>query len=129
MLLHQELTDKILNAFYEVYNELGAGFLESVYQNALYFELLDRGFNVEPHKTHSVFYKGRKAGIFYSDLIVNELVILELKAVSEITVEHEMQLMNYLRASIIEVGYVLNFGKEPKFERRVFSNSRKKLPH
>jgi GxxExxY protein len=127
MILHKELTDKILKAFYEVYNELGYGFREKVYQNALYFELLDRGFKVTPQKRCAVFYKGREVGEYYSDIIVNDLIILELKAVESILEEHELQLQNYLKASNIELGFVLNFGKEPEFVRRIFSNDKKNL--
>ncbi|MFQ5445518.1 MAG: GxxExxY protein [Saprospiraceae bacterium] len=125
MLLHKELTDQILNAFYEVYNELGYGFLEKVYQNAMYFELKERGFDVVPQKRLAVEYKGREVGEYFSDLIVNGLVILELKACASICEEHELQLLNYLKATSIEIGLVLNFGKEPEFSRKIFSNARK----
>ncbi len=127
MLLHKELTDDILNAFYEVYNELGYGFLEKVYQNALYFELKDRGFNVLAQSRCAVSYKGREVGEYFSDIIVNELVILELKACESLLEEHELQLQNYLKASGIEVGFVLNFGKKPEFSRKVFFNNKKNL--
>ena len=125
MLLHNELTDDILNAFYEVYKELGYGFLEKVYQNALYFELKDRGFNVVAQSRCAVSYKGREVGEYFSDIIVNDLIILELKACESILEAHELQLQNYLKASAIEVGFVLNFGKEPEFSRRIFSNIKK----
>jgi GxxExxY protein len=127
MLLHKELTDQILNAFYEVYNTLGYGFLEKVYQNALFFELKDRGLNVVPQRRCVVHYKGREVGEYFSDIIVNEIVILELKACEFIAEEHEIQLQNYLKASAIELGFVLNFGKEPEFSRIVFSNNRKSI--
>ena len=127
MLLHKELTDQILKAFYEVYNELGYGFLEKVYQNSLYFELKDRGFEVIAQRRCAVYYKGREVGEYFSDIIVNGLVILELKASACIVEEHEIQLMNYLKASDIEVGFVLNFGKTPEFSRIVFSNGNKTL--
>ena len=90
MLLHKELTDHILNAFYEVYNELGYGFLEKVYQNALFFELRDRGFQVVLQRRCPVFYKGKEVGEYYTDIIVNNLVILELKACEFIQDEHEL---------------------------------------
>ncbi|MFN4255750.1 MAG: GxxExxY protein [Saprospiraceae bacterium] len=127
MLKHRELTDQILNAFYDVYNELGYGFLEKVYQNALYFELKERGVKVEPQRRTAVFYKGREVGEYFTDLIVNDLVILELKAAECIVEAHEIQLQNYLKASNIEVGFVLNFGKEPEFSRKIFSNDKKNL--
>ncbi len=121
------MTDQILNAFYEVYNELGYGFLERVYQNALYFELKDRGFNAVPQRRCTVFYKGREVGDYFSDIIVNDMVILELKTCETILEEHELQLQNYLKATSIEVGFVLNFGKEPEFSRKIFTNRMKKL--
>ena len=127
MLLHKELTDQILNAFYEVYKELGYGFLEKVYQNALFFELRDRGFHVVPQRRCEVFYKGREVGEYFSDLIINDVIILELKACTSILEEHELQLQNYLKASSIEVGFVMNFGKTPEFSRIVFSNYKKNL--
>ena len=127
MLLHKEMTDEILNAFYEVYKELGYGFLEKVYQNALYFELKERGFNVVAQRRCAVSYKGREVGEYFSDIIVNDMIILELKACEAILEEHILQLQNYLKASDIEVGFVLNFGKEPEFSRKVFSNDRRNL--
>lgn len=127
MLLHKELTDEILNAFYEVYNELGYGFLEKVYQNALFFELRERGLRVVAQNRCVVYYKGRQVGEYFTDIIVNELIILELKASETILEEHEIQLFNYLKASPIEIGLVLNFGKKPAFVRKVFSNASKNL--
>lgn len=124
MFLHKELTDQILNAFYEVYNELGYGFLEKVYQNALYMELEMRGLQAVPQRRCAVHYKGREVGEYFSDIIVNDVIILELKACECILEEHELQLRNYLKASSIELGFVLNFGKKPEFSRKVFSNSK-----
>ncbi len=129
MLLHKELTDQILSAFYEVYTELGYGFLERVYQNALFFELQDRGLKVATQQRFNVFYKGRGVGEYFTDLIVNDLVILELKACETMKEEHEIQLRNYLRATTIEVGFVLNFGLEPEISRKYFANEHKKLNH
>ncbi len=127
MLLHEEMTEEILGAYYEVYNELGYGFLEKVYQNALYIELRERGFNAVAQRRCAVSYKGREVGEYYTDIIVNDLVILELKACATILEEHELQLQNYLKASAIEVGFVLNFGKTPEFTRKVFFNKKKNL--
>ncbi len=127
MLLHRELTDELLNTFYEVYNELGYGFLEKVYQNALYLELKERGFRVEAQKRCPVYYKGKEVGDYFCDIIVNDLIILELKAGEFISEEHELQLFNYLKATSIEIGFVLNFGKKPEFSRKVFSNMTKNL--
>ena len=126
-LLHKKLTDNIIKTFYDVYNELGYGFLEKVYQNSLYIELKNRGFNVEAQKKINVFYKGVNVGDYYADLIVNNLVILELKAAEVMIEKFEHQLINYLRATDKEVGLLLNFGKKPEFIRKVFENSRKNL--
>ena len=126
-LLHKELTDKILQAFYDVYNELGYGFLEKVYQNSLYLELISRGFKVSAQKQIKVNYKGVEVGEYYADMLVNDLVILELKAADYIVQDFEWQLINYLRGTEIEVGLVLNFGIKPDFRRKVFENERKNL--
>ncbi|MQP52281.1 MULTISPECIES: GxxExxY protein [unclassified Flavobacterium] len=124
-ILHKELTGSILKLFYEVYNELGYGFLEKVYQNALYTELKNNGFEVESQKQIKVYYKNVEVGEYYADLIVNDKVILELKATEVITEAHEFQLLNYLKSTNIEVGLLLNFGKKPEFCRKVFQNYRK----
>ena len=126
-LLHKELTDKILQAFYDVYNELGYGFLEKVYQNSLYLELISRGFKVSAQKQIKVYYKGVEVGEYYADMLDNDLVILELKAADYIVQDFEWQLINYLRGTEIEVGLVLNFGIKPDFRRKVFENERKNL--
>ena len=123
---HKELTDKIIEAFYCVYNELGFGFLESVYQNALYFELLKRGFNVETQKTINVHYQTHLVGKYKADLLVNDLIILELKAADYLVSENELQLINYLKATDKEVGLLLNFGTKPEIRRKAFDNDRKK---
>ena len=124
---HKELTDKIIQAFYCVYNELGFGFLENVYQNALYFELLKRDFKVETQKAIDVYYQTQPVGKYRADLVVNDLIILELKAVDYLVIEHELQLINYLKATDIEVGLLLNFGMKPEIRRKVFDNKRKNL--
>ena len=124
---YKELTDKIIHAFYNVYNELGFGFLENVYQNALYFELQNQGFKVEPQKMIDVYYQTHLVGKYKADLVVNDLVILELKAVDFLVEEHELQLINYLKATDKEVGLLLNFGMKPEIRRKVFDNSRKNL--
>jgi len=124
-MLHKELTGEILKTFYDVYNELGYGFLERVYQNALFIELQSRGFSVEAQKRISVYYKDIVVGEYIADIIVNDKVILELKACEYLTEAFEYQLLNYLKSTRCEVGLVLNFGKEPEFIRKVFSNSKK----
>lgn len=126
-LLHKELTESIIKAFYDVYNELGFGFLEKVYQNSLYLELMARGFEVEAQKQIKVHFKGFEVGEYYPDLLVNNTIILELKVVEGIIPEFEYQLINYLRGTDKEVGLLLNFGLKPEFRRKIFENSRKKL--
>ena len=124
-LLHKDLTDLILKTYYEVYNELGYGFLEKVYQNALYFELKNKGLDVVPQKKIKVYYKNMEVGDYYADLMINDTIILELKAADYIVEEFENQLLNYLRGTDCEVGLLLNFGKKPEFRRKVFENKRK----
>ena len=125
-LLHRDLTDLIIKTFYDVYNELGYGFLEKVYQNSLFIELKARGLNVEAQKQIKVYYKNVAVGEYYADLIVNDAIILELKATEVIVKEFEFQLINYLKATDIEVGLLLNFGVKPEFRRKVFENDRNK---
>ena len=120
--IKQEDVDKILKAFYLVYNTLGYGFLERVYQNALYFELIEQGFKCEVQKQINVFYKNHKVGEYYADMVINNSIILELKAADALRPEHEFQLINYLKATDIEIGYLLNFGKHPEFKRKIFSH-------
>jgi len=124
---HKETTDIILKSFYEVYNELGDGFLESVYESALYIVLTGYGLHVERQKDISVFFRGSIVGYFKADLIVEEKVITELKAVRTLDPAHEAQLINYLKATNIEVGLLLNFGRKPEFKRFVFDNKRKNI--
>jgi len=123
MLKHKNITEKIISAFYAVYNELSRGFLESVYENAIIVELELKNLKVEKQQKIDVHYKGSIVGEFRSDLIVNDAVIIELKAISKLRPEHEAQLLNYLKATKIEVGLLLNFGDEPEFKRFIFSNS------
>jgi GxxExxY protein len=124
-LLHKDLTDVILKSFYEVYNELGYGFLESVCQNALIYELRAKGLIADAQKKITVRYKDIIAGTYYADIMVNSTVILELKACETLIQEHQYQLINYLRSTDCEVGLLLNFGKRPQFMRKVFDNNRK----
>ena len=124
-LLHKDLTDLILKTYYEVYNELGYGFLEKVYQNALYIELKNKGLDVVAQKKIKVYYKNIEVGDYYADLMINDIIILELKAADYMVEEFENQLLNYLRGTDCEVGLLLNFGKKPEFRRKVFENKRK----
>ena len=127
VLIPQELIDIILTQFYRIYNDLGYGFLERVYQNALYFALIEQGLKCEAEKPIKVFHDGHVVGDYRADLLVENCVILELKACEELNTAHEAQLINYLKATEIEVGYLLNFGKKAKFSRKVYSNKRKFL--
>lgn len=122
--LLKEETDGIIAAFYDVYNTLGYGFLERVYQNALYQELKRRGFKCEAQYV-KVYFKGQEVGEYFADILVNDHIILELKAVDTICREHELQLINYLKATKIEVGLLLNFGERPQVRRKLFTNDRK----
>lgn len=119
---HSEITEKVIKAFYKVYNTLGYGFLEKVYENALLLELEAIGLNVNRQAPISVFYEGKEVGTYFADLIVEGLVIIELKACENLCEEHGLQLINYLKATEIEVGLLLNFGKKPAFKRKVYSN-------
>lgn len=123
--LHSHLTDQIIRAFYNVYNQLGFGFLEKVYENAMIVELVEMGLIVEQQKKVDVYYKDNNVGHYLSDLIVENTVIIEVKAAENICPEHECQLINYLKASDKEVGVLLNFGKHPGVKRKIFTNNRK----
>ena len=122
---HSDLTEQIIGAFYAVYSVLGYGFLENVYVKALVIELKNRGMNAQKEFPIEVYYAGQKVGEYYADLIVNDLVILEIKAVKNLIDEHEAQLLNYLKATPYEVGLLLNFGPKPETKRRSFDNTRK----
>lgn len=123
--LYSDITNEVLNAFYDVYNELGYGFLEKVYKNALFNELTHRGIRCQKEYPISVYYKGVCVGEYYADIMIEDKIILELKAVKAILPEHLAQLNNYLRATDAEVGLLLNFGMEPQKKRVVFTNDRK----
>jgi len=125
VLLQQDLTEQLIKTFFDVYNELGYGFLEKVYQNSMFIELESRGFDVQAQKLIKVYYKGNRVGEYYADLVVNDLVILELKAAESLNKEFEAQLINYLRSTSMEVGLLFNFGKKPEFIRKVYANTRK----
>ena len=122
MLLHKDITDKIIRAYYNVYNSLGYGFLEKVYENAMMIELRNLGLNVKKQVSIKVFYEGHLVGQYFADIMVEENVIVELKAAENLCEEHEFQLINYLKATEIEIGLLLNFGKTPQFKRKIFTN-------
>jgi GxxExxY protein len=120
--LYKDLTSSIISCFYKVYNELGYGFLEKVYENALKIELESKGLFVEKQKPIAVYYNEYLVGEYFADLIVENKVILELKAAESLCEENEFQLINYLKATNIEVGLLLNFGKKPQISRKIFTN-------
>jgi GxxExxY protein len=122
---HQELTKSIIGLYYDVYNELGYGFMEKVYHNAMLIELKKRGFEIDNQKKLNVLYKNEIVGEYIPDIIVNNKVILELKTVEYLLDIHENQLLNYLKATDCEVGILLNFGKDPQFIRKIFTNDLK----
>ncbi|WP_310557648.1 GxxExxY protein [Flavobacterium sp.] len=123
--LHKELSEAILKVFYEVYNELGYGFLENVYQNAMYIELKSQGFKVEAQKQIKVYYKNELVGNFIADLVIDDVIIIELKACDTLVKAHYAQTLNYLKATNIEIGLLLNFGEKPEIKRLIFTNNRK----
>ncbi|MEZ6056152.1 MAG: GxxExxY protein [Planctomycetaceae bacterium] len=125
-LLHCDLTDKIIGTFYDVYNALGFGFLEKVYENSLVVALTRQGLTVAQQDPISVYYDGAHVGTYFADIIVNQLVIIEVKVSESLHTTHEAQLLNYLKATQIEVGLLLNFGEKPDFRRKAFSNERKR---
>jgi GxxExxY protein len=124
-LLHRDLTDQIIGAFYKVYTALGYGFLEKVYENSLAIELHSLGLKVEQQKPIKVYYDRYPVGDYFADLIVEDKVILELKAAELVNPAHAAQLQNYLKATDVEVGLLFNFGHKPEFRRKVFTNARK----
>jgi GxxExxY protein len=126
-LKHSELTDKIIGVFYDVCNELGYGFLESTYAEAMASALEDSGLTAAREVPVPVWFRGRKAGQYFADFVVGQSVLLELKTARTIDTAHEAQLLHYLRATEIEVGLLLNFGLRPQFRRLIFDNERKKI--
>lgn len=125
MLKHADVTEQIVQAFYHVYNTLGSGFLEKVYANSLAIELRKRGLEVQRCVPITVFYDGQEVGEYFADLVVQNCVIIELKAAETLVKEHHAQLLNYLKATTMEVGLLLNFGPTPEVKRKVFETARK----
>ncbi len=125
-MLHQELTEKIIKAYYKVYNILGYGFLEKVYERAMCIELDKMGLGFEPQKAIKVYYDNQLVGEYNADILVENKVVVELKAAKALVSDNEAQLLNYLKATKMEVGILFNFGKEPEFKRKIFTNDMKK---
>jgi GxxExxY protein len=126
-LKHAALTERIIGVFYDVYNELGHGFLESTYAEAMVVALRDSGLSATREVSVPVWFRGTKIGQYFADLLVNDIVLLELKAARTLERAHEAQLLHYLRATRIEVGLLLNFGIRPQFRRLLFDNERKQI--
>jgi len=126
-LKHAELTDKIVGVYYDVYNELGYSFLESVYEESMAMALREAGLEAEPQVAVPVLFRGHQVGDFRADLLIEHKILLELKAARTLDRSHEAQLLHYLRATEIEIGLLLNFGDKPQFRRLFFDNERKKI--
>ena len=126
-LLHKEMTEIIIKAYYKVYNTLGYGFLEKVYENAMAIELRKMGLEVKCQYPITVFYESEIVGEYFADIIVNDLITIELKASKSLLEKHECQLINYLKATEVELGLLMNFGKIAEFKRKIFLNKFKKL--
>jgi GxxExxY protein len=120
-MLLEDLTGKVISAFYKVYNTLGYGFLEKVYERAMYIELKKMGFQCICQNEVNVYYENEVVGVYFSDITVEDCLILELKAAENIGEDHEAQLINYLKASKMEVGLLLDFGKTPQFKRKIYT--------
>lgn len=126
-LKHAEVTEKIIGIFYDVYNELGYGFLECVYEESLVIALRQAGLAVSRQIPLPVWFRGHKVGEFRADLLVENNVLVELKSARSLDNTHEAQLLHYLKSTEVEVGMLLNFGARPQFRRLLFDNERKKI--
>ncbi len=126
-LLHKALTEQLIGIFYDVYSELGHGFIESVYEDALSISLSEHQIPFQRQIPIPVFFHGRQIGDFRADLLIENKVLIELKAGRGIDLSWEKQVLNYLRGTAIEVGLLFNFGPEPQFRRYAFANERKEI--
>jgi GxxExxY protein len=124
-LLHHDVSDKTLRAFHQVHHELGFGYSENIYVSAMARALTDLGLSVERQKAITVHFRGDAIGMFKADLIVESAVMLELKAMRQPEPAFEAQLLNYLRATPIEVGLLLYFNPKPLKKRLIYTNDRK----
>lgn len=127
VLKYADVTDKIIGIFYDVYNELGYGFLESVYEESLVIALRQAGLIVNRQVPVPVWFRNQKVGEFRADVTVENCVLLELKCAKALDASHEAQILHYLKSTDIEVGLSLNFGLKPQFRRLLFDNERKKI--
>lgn len=119
-LKHSELSKKIIAAAYNVHNELGYGFVEKVYKNALAIELQETGIKCAVEVPLKVLYHGKVVGDYYADMIVDDKIVVEVKAVNKLDSIHEVQLVNYLKATGLNVGLLINFGQSVEVKRRIF---------
>jgi len=126
-LKNAELTETIIGVFFDVYNELGYGFLESAYRRSLQLALREKNLKVDAEVAVPVFFRGMSVGDFRADLVVNDSVLLELKTAETIIIAHEAQVLNYLRATELEIGLILNFGPKAQVRRLLFDNNRKQV--
>ena len=122
---HKALTETIIRIYYRVYNKLGYGFLEKVYESAMMIEFRKEGIPALSQSPIKVIYEEEVVGEYYADILVDDKVIVEIKATRAMVLEHEAQLLNYLKATDVEVGLLLNFGPKPEIKRKVFDNFRK----
>lgn len=126
-MLHEKISKKAIESFFEVYNKLGYGFLEAVYQNSMLIQLKKHRAVAEKERHIEVYFDGQRVGNYFADIIVDETIILELKTSERMNEQHKFQLINYLKASNIEVGLLMNFGKVPEFKRVILTNDQKTL--
>ena len=124
-MLHEKLTEVVLKSYYKVYNTLGYGFLEKVYENAMLIELKRNGIAAVAQKNIKVYYESEEVGDYFADILIEDKIIVELKSTEKLSESHEAQLLNYLKATEIEVGMLMNFGKKPEFKRKIFTNDNK----
>lgn len=124
-LKYKDLTEKVINIFYRVYNKLGYGFLEKIYESAMMIELKKEGIPAVSQSPIKVSYENNVIGEYFTDILIDDKVIVEIKAAKGLVIENEAQLLNYLKASNIEVGLLFNFGPKPEIKRKVFDNLRK----
>ena len=122
---HKELTERIIKIFYRVYNTLGYGFLEKIYENAMMIEFRNARIPAESQSPIEVIYENEIVGEHAIDILVDDKIIVELKAAKALMPDHHAQLLNYLKATDIEVGLLLNFGPEAEISRKIFDNHRK----